>query len=102
MSDKKTALALLPFILILAPAELAAQGYILSWLWEWYVVPLGVSQINVAHALGLALIYNMMSFGQHGKIESKETFEIIGNFIGKFLFGYGLVLLLGYLLSRYV
>lgn len=99
MNDKKAALALLPLLVLLIPIEIATQGYILSWLWEWYVVPLGVSQINVAHALGLTLIYNMISFGQRKtEAKSKDNFEIAGNIIGKFI-GYGIVLLMGYLLS---
>jgi hypothetical protein len=32
------------------------RGFVLTYLWDWFVVPLGVTDIGAAHALGIALL----------------------------------------------
>jgi len=34
----------------------AAYGHVLSTMWGWFVVPLGVQQISMMHSYGLALL----------------------------------------------
>ena len=42
--------------LALTPARTIADGWALWVLWGWFVVPLGVQQISLVHAMGLDLI----------------------------------------------
>lgn len=43
---------LVPFLALVA----AADGYVLSHLWLWFVVPLGAPSISVPHACGIGLL----------------------------------------------
>lgn len=44
-------------LLILALAALAiVRGAVLSTLWGWFIVPLGVPDINLGEAIGISLI----------------------------------------------
>jgi ACR3 family arsenite efflux pump ArsB len=36
------------------------RGFVLVHLWEWFVTPLGVQSISIAHAIGLSLIINLL------------------------------------------
>lgn len=45
--------AALLVILAIAPV-LIIHGYVISIMWGWFVVPLGVPAIGIAHAIGLA------------------------------------------------
>ncbi|WP_435018404.1 hypothetical protein TA3x_000378 [Tundrisphaera sp. TA3] len=57
MSEKKKMsweIALLG--LALTVPVIAFQAYVLSVLWVWFVVPLGVVSVSVAHATGLMAI----------------------------------------------
>jgi hypothetical protein len=40
----------------LAVGSIVFGGWVMSWLWAWFVVPLGVTQIGVAHAVGLMVV----------------------------------------------
>ena len=42
-------------LLLIVPSALL-NGFVLSKLWGYFVVPLGVMQIGVAHAIGIAMI----------------------------------------------
>lgn len=44
-------------LLLLIPA-MAWDGFVISTLWSWFVVPLGVVPIGVWHAAGLAVLTN--------------------------------------------
>ena len=36
------------------------QGFYASKMWMWFMVPLGLPSISVAHAMGIAMVCNMM------------------------------------------
>lgn len=39
------------------------RGYVLSVLWRWFVVPLGVPTLGVAHAVGIATTVYLLRKG---------------------------------------
>ena len=41
---------------VLAPALVAWSGYVLSILWGWFIVPLGVIPLPLWHASGVAVL----------------------------------------------
>jgi hypothetical protein len=43
-------IALFPIIIL--------RGFVLSRLWAWFLIPLGLPSIGVAHAIGIALIFS--------------------------------------------
>ncbi len=46
-------------ILLLFPAIIAINGFVLQSLWGWFLVPLGVPYIGVAKAIGLSVLAHM-------------------------------------------
>lgn len=59
----ETALAValaVPLILIVAIPAVLINGYVMWVLWGWFVVPLGVQQVSIAWAIGLAILINAM------------------------------------------
>jgi hypothetical protein len=38
------------------------NGFFLSIMWGWFLVPLGVPSIGVAHAWGLAMLLSLLTF----------------------------------------
>jgi hypothetical protein len=49
----------------LALATLSWQGFVVSVLWGWFLVPLQVPVIGVPHAIGLLLLLRLVR-GRHG------------------------------------
>jgi hypothetical protein len=39
------------------------RGYVLSWLWLWFIVPLGLREISVVHAIGISILIAMLTRG---------------------------------------
>lgn len=78
------------------------RGFVLSYLWLWFVVPLGVSEIGIAHAIGLATVVGMLTTNTSSSSDdSKDTSGIIGTVIGHLL-GPFLVLLIGYIVHSFM
>jgi hypothetical protein len=50
------------------------EGYVLTKLWAWFFIPLGVPTINVAQAIGIALTINLLTH-QHSDSDEDEGFE---------------------------
>ena len=69
-------------------------GFVLSYLWLWFVVPLGVSPIGVLHSYGLSLVVLMMTLRPSiYKNDEKEVDK--GKIVGIFLSPW-ISLLIGY------
>ncbi len=47
--------AVIGILLILGVTLL--NGLCITYLWDWYIVPLGVIEISIAHAIGIALVF---------------------------------------------
>ena len=37
------------------------QGFVLMWLWRWFIVPLGVKVLTIPWAVGVALLVHYMA-----------------------------------------
>lgn len=61
------------------------NGYLLSVLWGWFVVPLGVPSIGVAHAIGLALIAGLLKGIRETSEEKGALLRIASWLIGTLL-----------------
>jgi len=47
--------AAIMFVFLFVPS-LILEGWVVSWCWEWFVVPLGAPSISVLHGAGLSLL----------------------------------------------
>lgn len=85
---------------------IALRGYVLMKLWLWFVVPiLKAPTINMVQAYGLSLIFSFLIMGLAKEKEKKENQSALalmmeGTLI--MLFGYGILLLLGYIFSQWM
>lgn len=51
---------LIMFTLAMAVVAAILRGWILTVLWGWFIVPLGVPSISIATALGIVIIIDML------------------------------------------
>lgn len=59
MNDKDLAVSALIgqlSLLIVLLFQPVLYGWVITYLWVWYVVPLGVPTLSVPHAIGLSLV----------------------------------------------
>lgn len=68
------ALGRLGGFLLIALILALVRGYVLSALWGWFVVPLGVKELSIAHAIGLAVIVNFLTY-QHDAAKDSGSSE---------------------------
>lgn len=59
-SGAKTAAGCL-IAIIVTPCAVLLKGFVLSKLWFWFIVPLGVPAISLWHAWGIAILAAMFS-----------------------------------------
>jgi len=99
-NDFVTALGVgLSWTLLLAISFLL-EGFVLLCLWAWYLVPLGVPQINLFHAIGLAITVSLLTYHYYDfqKSEKAGIIQPINYLIVRPL----VTLLIGWLLHFFV
>lgn len=84
------------FILILV-MSLVVEGFVISMLWGWYVVPLGVLPINLLHGVGIALLVSVLTF----KYQKYEGFGVLKE-LGMNAYNSFMCLGLGFLLHSFI
>lgn len=72
------------YIILLVVASVI-EGLVLSYLWEWFVVPLGLKPISLLHAIGICVILDFVTYHYYDYKHSEEV---------------GLATALGYILIR--
>ena len=79
------------------------NGWVLSIMWGWFVVPLfGVPVLKVAPAIGVALVAKMLTHQSSSKSnEKKDTSETVGELIAAFLSPM-VTLLIGWIVLQFV
>ena len=60
--------------LVLLVAAPPLRAWAVSALWAWFVVPLGVPQIGMAHALGLVMLLQFTRSVRYSTKEQREAF----------------------------
>ena len=56
------------------------RGFVLSYLWTWFMVPLGITEIGVAWAIGIAALVAMI-VPTSSSSKEREIPEIIVEFL---------------------
>lgn len=59
----------------IALPEIAIHGYLLSVLWEWFVVPVGLKTISVPQAAGIILITIPFQNDLRKHLKLRDIFE---------------------------
>jgi len=83
---------------ILAIAGLVAWwAYAVSILWTWFVVPLGLKSISVAHAYGLTLVVSALMSSRGLNIDGTKDKSAYKNQVGFAIIGPAVLLLFGWI-----
>lgn len=85
---------------LLAGVLATLQGFVLVHLWAWFLVPLGLPPIGIAHAIGIALIAGMLAPRARDSKEKEEKKKLVVNldpFLSPLLF-----LLFGYIVHLFM
>ena len=60
-------------LMALIPLSIMFNAFVLHKMWAWFVVPLGVAPIGLAHAWGLAILIGMFTISlKRGTKDKKE------------------------------
>lgn len=81
------------------------NGWALSIIWGWFVVPLfGLPSLSVPAAIGLALTLNLFVRPEYDekRYQNSDLAEITGALIGKGLLGPLVVLGLGWIVKQFI
>ena len=80
------------------------NGWVLSVMWGWFVVPLfGVPVLKVAPAIGVALVAKMLTHQSSSKSnEKKDTSETVGELIAAAFLSPMVTLLIGWIVLQFV
>src|SRR5271156_2972201 len=82
----KLLLALLAFVGIMAliPISIMFNAFVLHKMWAWFIVPLGVAPIGLAHAWGIAILMGMftMSLKTGSKDKDEKVAEVAVLLVG--------------------
>ena len=90
-------------VLILGlPLVMIVKGLVLSTLWSWFVVPLGMDPISIPAAIGLSLTLSLFTGMSETGADTETPPEALG-----YLFGYGvfvplLLLFIGWVLTLFM
>lgn len=70
------------------------RAFVLSVLWGWFVVPLGVPEIGIIGAWGLFVTVSLFNDWDNEDYDQEKAFKYIGKMIGRC----AIALLIGYIL----
>lgn len=49
------------------------EGVVLAYLWEWFVVPLGLQPVSILHAIGICVILDFITYHYYDYKKSEEV-----------------------------
>jgi hypothetical protein len=65
---------------------LILRGFVLSQLWLWFLVPLGVPVVGIAQAIGISLLVSMLTVSSHKSSDDDDFWTgAIGNLLKSLL-----------------
>lgn len=77
------------------------SGLVTSFLWGWFMVPFGLPEISIAHAIGLSLLVSMLS-GLRASTRDLEDSDGVVQGLVLVLIQATLVWILGYIASWFM
>lgn len=68
------------------PLLLLLEAWVLSWMWGWFIAPLGTIEIGVVHALGIVLITRILIRRDTTKVQEPDPSLSLGETVEELLF----------------
>lgn len=87
-------------VILLIPVMMALHGWALVYLWQWFVVPLGMHAITFWWGFGLALIVGLFRRTPHEN-SSDDIDKSVGRVFAE-MFGNAFVFALGWAIHHWV
>jgi hypothetical protein len=67
-------------IVLMIPVSIVVNGLLLRLFWGWFVVPLGLAPIGIAHALGISVLVAMLTYEYTREPEDgRSTKEVVSS-----------------------
>jgi hypothetical protein len=88
-------------MLAVGVAAMVYRGLIILCFWSWFITPLGVPEIGVAQAMGLALLVAALDNQRLRKQEVEDDYSWGAQMFAHF-FALGVLHLLGFIVSLWV
>lgn len=91
-------------VIIASFGAIFLKGFVLSKLWGWFLVPLGVPEIGFAHSIGVCILISFLTFQNiKSYVDDNKTAEQrAGEYIGWIILYPLLTLLFGFLASLFI
>ena len=75
-----------PLVIVVAVASALLDGWAISRLWAWFLVPLGVPAITIVHAIGISLLFSLFKPHVSSSSDKKKGLAVLlGTLIAAFL-----------------
>jgi hypothetical protein len=85
------------FVILMSVVLIIIRGALISKLWTWFLVPMGLQDISIAMAIGLSVLGQLISGSLPSFSKKKaEPADIVGAFIFALML-FGLMFLIGWL-----
>jgi len=97
--DKKT-LAIITLLSL--PISYVVRGVVLSTMWCWFLVPLGLTEIGKAHAIGIASLVSLIACSPPQCRDDRDNMEKIGAYFGIAFIVPFIVLLAGFIVKQFM
>ena len=53
--------------------SVAIEGFVFSYLWLWFITPLGTPAISLIHAIGMCALFDFISYHYYDYRKSEEV-----------------------------
>ncbi len=78
------------------------NGYVLSILWVWFIVPLGLPVISVAHSIGIAMVTNWLTYQYQTNKKEEDNSKALTELAILFIVRPLAVLGIGYIVKQFM
>ena len=89
-------------VLLLIPASILIGGTVTFFLWNWFIPAIfGITTLSYIEAIGISLVIGYFTT-QRGNTDYEDIEQVIGSLIGTLIIKPVFVLLLGFVISRFI
>lgn len=88
-------------IFVMIPILMLEQGWVISTLWDWFIVPFGAPQVGIATAIGACLIASIVRLGGY-RTHQEATFEESISYLVRVFFMPLLAVAIGWVVKHFV
>lgn len=73
------------------------RGFVLTYLWQWFVVPFGAPEIRVIHAWGISILIAFLTYELNENVDSKPSERFAKSLLASLM-----VFFVGWILSHFM